>query len=105
MKRQKNTPPLDCSQEVDRADKEGRVVILPVPIGESIFAICEYVEDNGTRIQDIEELKISGYIKENEQEFYITYDEEFGSADVQIRNAFPTYKEAKIALIRREMYE
>lgn len=54
---------------------EGRLVELPVPIGGSLWVAYEITETDGSIDRGVEEVHLSGYIREGDREFYTTFDE------------------------------
>lgn len=80
-----------------KAKAEGRLLILPVPIGGTIYVPYKYKDTDGTIEADTEEAKLSGYVKGGDREFYTTYDE-MGTNDYDPRDIFLTREEAEKAL-------
>ena len=84
--------------EIAKAEKEGRLIMLPVPIGAPVFVVYSFAEPDGSIDEGVEELRLSGYIKEGDREFYTTYDEAVGSCDFKPEDIFVTRIEAEKAL-------
>jgi len=89
--------PPDEMERLCEAWLAGRVVVLPVPIGAPIYTIYQDEELDGSKDIGVEELHLSGYIKEDENEFYTTYDEH-GTCDIPVGRAYTTRAEAEAAL-------
>lgn len=87
--------------ELARAKAENRLIILPVPIGEPIYVIADYSETDGAPVLEVEEMHLSGYIKEGKREFYATYDNGL-TCDIDIAETFATYDDAEAALNNRD---
>jgi hypothetical protein len=83
--------------ELAKAKAEGRIVMLPVPIGGAIYIPYKFRDLDGTVDAGIEETKLSGYIKEGDREFYTTHDE-VGASDYEPGLVFLTRQEAEKAL-------
>lgn len=84
--------------ELAKAKSEGRLLILPVPIGGTIYVPYKYKDTDGSIEEGIEESKLSGYIKEGDREFYMTYDE-LGTNDYDPRDIFLTKEDAEKVLV------
>lgn len=81
---------IDRLKEICAAQKSERLVVLPVPIGEPIYVAYRFGAESG-----VESQLLSGYIKEGEREFFTTYEEPFGTDDVETGRAFGSYEEAR----------
>lgn len=91
--------------ELAKAKAEGRFLILPVPIGGTIYVPYRFRDPfNGNIDEGIEEPKLAGYVKEGKKEFYTTYDE-LGSNDHEPGTFFLTREEAEKALKKMEPEE
>jgi hypothetical protein len=88
--------------ELARAKTEGRLIILPVPIGGIIYIPYKFKDLDGTIDAGVEEAKLSGYIKEGEREFYTTYDDH-GTNDYEPGKFYLTPAEAEKALEKLEV--
>lgn len=86
---------IDQAIGILQALKENRLLILPVPIGAEVYIPGSYEEIDGSTVFDIDKTKLSGYIKENDREFYTTYDENCGTMDVEKSELCTTHEEAK----------
>ncbi|RCX20900.1 hypothetical protein DFR58_101102 [Anaerobacterium chartisolvens] len=95
---------LEQVQELAKAKEEGRIILLPVPIGGTIFVPYKYKDVDGTIESGIEEAKLSGYVKEGDKEFYTTYDER-GCNDYEPGSFYLTREEAEPALVDLEAEE
>lgn len=82
----------------------GLLLPLPVPIGGEVFIPYCLHEADGSPYEGIEETCLSGYINENGREFFITYTEDYGSADVEPENLCVTKAQAqhRLAELRKE---
>ncbi|ADY54697.1 hypothetical protein Sgly_0331 [Syntrophobotulus glycolicus DSM 8271] len=80
-----------------KAKEEGRLIVLPVPIGGSIYVPFRYQDLDNNIDEGVEELHLSGYCKEGEREFYMTYDDS-GTNDIEPCEVYITKEEAEQAL-------
>jgi hypothetical protein len=99
IKKQVEGIPSDRLQEICDAERESRLLVLPTKIGGSIYVIYEDEEIDGADMSGVEELKLSGYIKEGEREFYTTYDDK-GTCDILKDELFLSREAAEEALIK-----
>ncbi len=90
---------IDRLKGICKAEREGRLVVLPVPIGKPIYLPYRMGELSG-----VEEHFLSGYIREGEKEWYTTWEEPFGADDVAVDKAFGSYAEAE-AFLEKMMRE
>lgn len=88
---------LSPEKVTELAKAEDRLLILPVPIGGTIYVPYKYKDTDGTIEAGIEEAKLSGYVKEGDREFYTTYDE-LGTNDYDPKDIFLTREDAEKAL-------
>ena len=86
------------TKELVKAKAEGRMIILPVPIGASIFVPYRDKELDGSIYEGVEELHLSGYVKEGNREFYLTYGDDEGSCDIEPSKLYTSREEAEKAL-------
>lgn len=73
-------------------------VRLPVPIGSPVYIPYKTRDIDGNIDQGIERTYLSGYVKEGDREFYLTYAEGFGAGDFAPDELFATQEEAEAAL-------
>lgn len=85
-------------QKLVKAKAEGQLIKLPVPIGAPVYVPYRLEEFDGSISDGVEELHLSGYIKEGDREFYTTYDDEYGTEDVDPDELYASHEEAKKAL-------
>lgn len=78
--------------------EDGRYIHLPVPLGAPVYVIYRFAEEYGRIVEGVEETRLSGYIKEDDREFYTTHDSVCGSCDVEPDKLFLTREEAEKAL-------
>lgn len=71
---------------------------LPVPIGAPVFAVYRFAEEYGKVVEGVVETRLSGYIKEDDREFYTTHDSVCGCCDVEPDKLFLTRDDAEKAL-------
>ncbi len=94
----------DGVAELVKAKAEDRLLILPVPIGGTIYVPYKYKDTDGTIEAGIEEAKLSGYVKEGDREFYTTYDE-LGTNDYEPGTFHLSREEAEKVLVSMEPEE
>lgn len=87
--------------QYEDAEEQSRLIMLPVPIGGVMYATYEYEETDGSIVRGIEEVHLSGYVKEGEREFYTTYDET-GTCDFGPDEIFAAHEDAVAALKKME---
>ena len=75
-----------------------RVIILPVPIGSKVYMPYRYPELDSTVDEGVEELILTGYVKEGDREFYIMSVDGKSTDDILCNELFTTYEEAAKAL-------
>lgn len=80
-----------------RAYEENRIIVLPVPIGGTIYIPYRFEDTDGTIDAGVEEARISGYVKEGNREFYTIFDE-CGASDIEPGKFYLTREAAEIAL-------
>lgn len=87
--------PAERLAEICEAERAGRLIILLAPIGAPIYTIVpDDIDVNGSHMPaEIEQLHLSGYVKEGDREFYLTYDES-GTCDIDVNNAYRTREDA-----------
>jgi hypothetical protein len=66
------------------AERENRLLILPAPIGDKIYmpGICYGIDERASLC--IDESRLSGYVNEGGREFYTTYEEGYGTCDIEV---------------------
>ncbi len=92
------------AMELKREYKAGRLLPLPVPIGDKVYVpFCEQ-EVDGSPYEGVEETYLCGYINERGRIFYVTYCEDGGSCDVAPEDLCITEKQARLRLdeLRKE---
>ena len=92
----------EVNSDVIKAHTEGRFIILPVPIGGTIYIPFKYADNDGSVEEGVEEAKISGYMKEGTREFYTLFDEN-GASDIAPGEFYLTMQEAVKALETMEV--
>jgi hypothetical protein len=77
--------------------QEGRAIMLPVPIEAPVYVPYRYKDLDGSIDEGVEELHLSGYLKEDDREFYLTYDDT-GSCDIEPDELYTSREEAEAEL-------
>ena len=78
---------------------EDRTIVLPVPIGEKVYVPYRYMESAGEEagmvIEGVDELNLSGYIKEGDRELYATCVGNCRDVDIETGQVFITREDAE----------
>jgi len=105
-----NSIPLDRLEQICEAEREGRAVVLPYPIGTKLY----YFNGEGVLKGHIQEITVHGYSesawqgsmnKGKDHRFIICHNSYNEPHAYQIRNAYPTREQAEAALQKEASHE
>lgn len=90
-----------AESDIEKAHREGRVIVLPVPVGKAVYFISDAAY---SYINDILTGQLTGYFNRNGQDFYEISDGE-GMDIFQIDEIFLTREAAEAVLKERENHD
>lgn len=73
--------------------EKGQMIVMPVPIGSPVYIPYRTMELDGTVAKGIDQMYLTGYIKEGTGEFYTVADDFGGTTDI-IPNELCTTRDA-----------
>ena len=86
-----------------KKQESGLIIELPVPIGEKVYIPYKYKGLNGSVNKGVEITRLSGYVKENDKDFYITSDNFCGLSFYKPNEIYITMEAAEARLKEMEL--
>lgn len=84
--------------EYKQAEADKRLLVLPVGIGEKVYITGEYEEVDGTVVRCVDETNLVGFINEDGRQFYLCYDSNCRSCDVEPKDLHLSREAAAAAI-------